>query len=68
MKHNNTKFVAWVRECKALELSDDLIASMLGCSPTSITSWVRGRTKVPRYIGLAISAIENDLLPYDGVE
>jgi len=38
-------------------------ADALGCSRTSIKAWETGGHKIPRYIALACTALDYDLVP-----
>jgi DNA-binding transcriptional regulator YiaG len=48
--------IAWR---KRMKLSAAAAARELGCSRTSLKSWESGATRIPRYIGLACSALSN---------
>ena len=39
-----------------MKLSVAGAAQALGCSKTSVLSWEHGKTRIPRYIGLACAA------------
>lgn len=57
MKHND--FKAYIDLCRSRGLADYQVAAMLGCAVNSIVRWKQ--LDPPYYIGLAISALENDL-------
>lgn len=52
---------AWLAECKARGLSENQVATMLGCGRNSVTRWKR--YPAPQYIGLAVAALEAGLKP-----
>ena len=55
-------FRAYLSLCKERGLPEWRVAEMLGCGRNSITTWKRGGA--PKYIALAISALEKDLRPW----
>lgn len=58
----NDDFRAYIDLCRSRGLSDYQVAAMLGCGVNSIVRW-KNRNP-PRYIGLAIAALENKLDPW----
>ena len=59
---NNDDFRAYINLCRSRGLSDYQVAAMLGCGVNSIVRWKH--REPPRYIGLAITALENKLEPW----
>lgn len=57
-------FRNYVNLCRQRGLADYHIASMLGCGLGSVVNWKR--YDPPRYIGLAIAALENNLKEWEG--
>lgn len=55
-------FRAYLTLCAQRGLPEWRVAEMLGCGRNSITSWKRGGA--PRYIALAIAALEKELPPW----
>jgi hypothetical protein len=60
MKHKD--FKAYIELCRQRGLSDYQVAAMLGCGVNSVVRWKR--YDPPRYIGLAVSALEEGLEPW----
>jgi hypothetical protein len=61
-KINASDFAAYVMECRNRGISDVQLAASLGCGLGSIYNWKR--SDPPRYIGLAIAALEKKLKPW----
>ena len=55
-------FSAYINLCKSRGIAEYQVAAMLGCAVNSIPNWKR--SGAPRYIALAISALENKLDPW----
>jgi hypothetical protein len=55
-------FAAYVIQCRDRGISDIQLATSLGCGIGSIYNWKR--IDPPRYIGLAIAALEKGLKPW----
>ena len=55
-------FRAYLALCLQRGTPEWRVAEMLGCGRNSVTAWKR--KGAPRYIGLAIAAIEEELLPW----
>ncbi len=53
--------IAW-RERMALSQREAAIA--LGCSRGALAGWESGKTTIPKYIGLAMSALALGVQPY----
>jgi hypothetical protein len=56
------EFKAYIDLCRSRGLSDYQAAAMLGCGVNSIVRWKT--YDPPRYIGLAIAALETELEPW----
>lgn len=56
-------FRAWRENCRLLGMSDQQIADLLGCGINSVARW--RQYDPPYYIGLAVSAIEAKLSPWE---
>lgn len=61
-KISASDFAAYVIECRDRGISDIQLAASLGCGLGSIYNWKRNDP--PRYIGLAIAALEKGLKPW----
>ena len=59
---NAKDFAAYVIQCRDRGISDIQLATNLGCGIGSIYNWKR--SDPPRYIGLAIAALEKGLKPW----
>ena len=46
------------------ELSQEEAAKLIGCSRRGYQNWEEGKSKIPRYVALAIAAIQVGLAPY----
>ncbi len=55
-------FRAYVDLCRSRGLSDYQLAAMLGCGINSVVRWKHRNP--PRYIGLAITTLEQNLKPW----
>ncbi len=55
-------FSAYINLCKSRGIAEYQVAAMLGCAVNSIPNWKR--SGAPRYIALAISALEKKLDPW----
>lgn len=55
-------FRAYLALCAQRGLPEWRVAEMLGCGRNSITSWKRNGA--PKYVALAIAALERDLRPW----
>lgn len=55
-------FRAYLTLCSQRGIPEWRVAEMLGCGRNSITSWKRGGA--PRYIALAVAALEKELSPW----
>lgn len=62
MQHS--EFKAYIDLCRSRGLADYQVAAMLGCGLGSVVNWKR--YDPPRYIGLAIAALENNLKEWEG--
>lgn len=61
-KVNASDFAAYVNICRDRGVSDIQLATSLGCGIGSIYNWKK--SDPPRYIGLAIAALEKKLKPW----
>ena len=55
-------FSAYINLCKSRGIAEYQVAAMLGCAVNSIPNWKRNGA--PRYIALAISALEKKVDPW----
>lgn len=49
---------------KRMRFSQEKAAELIGCSKRAIQLWEAGKNKIPKYVAMAIAAIQFNLPPY----